>query len=249
MIAPSAPGPPIIRSPQTHTRRSSTREKAKRMICCYNDKIATYDIILASSSPRRQSILRENIGLSFRIEVPNFKEDIDKSVCTDEEDYVSRTSKAKCLEIIQRVQRDGASPPATLIISADTIISFCGTVLEKPADPQSACTMLKLLSGKEHQVLTAVTIALLSPSPTQNEAYVKTFCESTRVRFSDLSDETIAAYVATGEPLDKAGSYGIQGIGSSLVKGIDGCYFNVVGFPIHRFCKELIEMLKTVEAV
>jgi septum formation protein len=213
------------------------------MLCAHLKTLKHFQIILASSSPRRSSLIAENIGLSFQIEIPTFKEDLDKALCGTPENYVSLTSKMKCLDIASKHEKSEFSQP-TLIISADTIIAHNSEILEKPADSDCAFHMLRKLSGKEHNVLTAVTIAFRASST--SEFTYRTFCESTIVQFCDLSDDTIRSYVASGEPLDKAGGYGIQGLGSSFVSHLHGCYFNVVGFPVNRFCVELIDILNEV---
>ncbi len=145
------------------------------------------------------------------------------------------------------MQKTNQSQKPIIIISADTIVVKDREILEKPQSTQFAIEMLNKLSGSSHQVLTAVTIAF-QPAP-MTEYQITTFCESSHVHFAELSAETIEQYVATGEPMDKAGGYGIQGLGSSLVEKIDGCYFNVVGFPLHRFCVELVTLLKVEDSV
>jgi septum formation protein len=116
-------------------------------------------------------------------------------------------------------------------------------ILEKPRDDLDAKRMLRLLSGREHHVVTGM--CLITPGNDNQSPHVKSFCEMTKVKFADLSDELIDAYVKTREPMDKAGSYGIQGIGGSIVEKIEGCYFNVMGLPLHHFCKELVKIIKT----
>jgi septum formation protein len=110
-------------------------------------------------------------------------------------------------------------------------VAVDGELLGKPSGAEDAARMLRLLSGREHRVLTGVAVAL--------EGKLRTGCETTRVVFDEISEEQIAAYVASGEPFDKAGAYGIQGRASVFVKGIEGCYFNVVGLPLHLLAKLL----------
>jgi septum formation protein len=213
------------------------------MLCAHLKKLKQFQIRLASSSPRRRSLISENIGLSFEIELPTFEENLDKTLCGTPEIYVSQTSKIKCLDIVSKHEKSEFSQPV-LIISADTIIAHDNDILEKPVDSNCAFQMLRKLSGKEHKVLTAVTIAYRASAT--SEFTLHTFCESTTVQFCHLSDQTIHSYVDSGEPFDKAGGYGIQGLGSSFVSRLYGCYFNVVGFPVNRFCVELIDILKNV---
>ena len=111
------------------------------------------------------------------------------------------------------------------MIGADTIVVVDGTILGKPADPQDAARMLRLLSGRSHSVYTGLAVVLGEEE--------RTGCKRTEVAFREMSDQMITRYVSTGEPLDKAGAYAIQGKGAVLIKGICGCYSNVVGLPLH----------------
>jgi septum formation protein len=119
-----------------------------------------------------------------------------------------------------------ARHPNEVVLGADTVVVVDNHLLEKPANAEDAARMLRLLSGRLHQVITGVCVVA--------RGFERTEAEITEVSFSPLSDEEIAGYVRTGEPMDKAGAYGIQGIASRWVKGIEGCYFNVVGLPVHR---------------
>jgi septum formation protein len=227
------------------------------MLAPFSGRLKNLSIVLGSSSPRRQAMLRENLGFDFTVVVPSFAEDIDKSSCTGPDDYVKRTCRTKCIEIIHTLI--SRQEKADLIIAADTIVVADDLILEKPSSPEHACSMIATLSGKRHSVLTSVTIALRKSCTdlavnvdqasrdvdrtTEGDYLVVTFCERTDVTFAELPKAVIQSYVATGEPLDKAGGYGIQALGSSLVRGIEGCYFNVVGFPLHRFCAELTPYL------
>ncbi len=128
-----------------------------------------------------------------------------------------------------------------LLITADTIITFEGEVFEKPESEDHAFSMIKKYSGKTHQALTSVWLTIISPMG--DILKQKNFTESTDVRFAELDDSQIEAYVKSGEPFGKAGGYGIQGLGGSLISGITGCFYNVWGFPIHSFCVELRQIL------
>ena len=187
-------------------------------------------IVLGSSSPRRKSILAENIGITrFEVEKSTFEEDIDKSGLTPEQ-YVKMTCEGKLDELKTRLK------DFDILICADTVVCHDGRVFEKPKDKETAIAMLRVLSGTTHEVLTAVAIFL-------NEKKFVSFVERTTVRFANLEDKAIEGYVQTGEPYDKAGGYGIQSLAASFCIGIDGDPFNVYGFPVHRFCSELIELL------
>lgn len=171
-------------------------------------------MILASSSPRRQELLRQ-IGVHFRVEAAA----IDETPLAGEApaDYVTRLAEAKARAVAVR-------HPGTAVLGSDTSVVLDGQILGKPENDAQAVAMLQALSGHQHQVLTAV--ALVCDGRCQRQTVV------TEVLFCDLSDDEIRRYVATGEPADKAGAYGIQGRGAVLVKAIHGSYSNVVGLPL-----------------
>ena len=187
------------------------------------------EIILASASPRRRELLR-NMGLDFSIIVSDADEDsVDTSV--PPEIYVQELALLKATATAKRVlERSDA-----LIISADTVVVYDNKVLGKPKDEAEAKAMLKMLSGKIHQVYTGFCVLRMKDAMT----VCKSVC--TNVRFKHLSDGKISRYVASGECMDKAGAYGIQGLGAMLVDAIQGDYFNVVGLPV----SELAEILET----
>lgn len=178
--------------------------------------------VLASGSPRRRELM-EMAGISFDIIVSNADESLPEGISSY--DAVRMLSEKKALEVLSRVE-DGK-----IVIGADTVVSVDERILGKPHDDFDAFDMLKMLSGREHQVYTGVTIC----SPEKKLSFVQT----TNVYFYNLSDEQIREYVATGEPRDKAGAYGIQGKGGLLCEKIEGDYFNVVGLPIARLKREL----------
>lgn len=173
-------------------------------------------IILASQSPRRRQLL-EQVGFTdFLIRPAQGEELADPNL--DPGGLVEALSRQKALEI------SASADPEDLIIAADTVVAVDGQVLGKPHSIQQAHEMLSALSGREHTVYTGVTVCRGGQILTQHEA--------TTVRFRPLTAQEIDAYIATGEPMDKAGSYGIQGRGALLVEGISGDYFNVVGLPV-----------------
>ena len=179
------------------------------------------ELVLASASPRRQELLRL-IGLPFRV-IPS---DFDESTLPlwPPDEHVLRSATAKAEDVAARIEEG-------VVIGADTIVVVDDQVLGKPADADDARRMLRLLSGRSHYVYTGVCVVRRSSGETVRTArdFVRT-----EVRFCAMSDATIDAYVATGEPLDKAGAYGIQGYGALLVTAIEGCYFNVMGLPLAR---------------
>jgi septum formation protein len=179
------------------------------------------NLILASSSPRRKELL-ENLRLTFTISSSEVDESFDPTLSP--EDVVMDLAERKAQVIFKE-------NPNAFVIGSDTIVVADGQVLGKPTDEADAREMLKVLSGKKHYVYTGVSI--LSPNGTAR------FYERTEVWFWELSDEQINFYVQSGEPLDKAGAYGIQQLGSMLVKKINGDYFAVVGLPVSRTYREL----------
>lgn len=198
------------------------------MLAAYAPKLQQISIILASQSPRRRAIFQENLGLVFDVIVSGFAEDVDKSTCIDPSDYVAKTSRIKAESVVEEITSKGRY--VDVVISADTIIVCDADILEKPTSKLEAFETLKKLSGRDHCVLTAVTIAVrdgvkfdsfASPSMLFGRSYsFTTFVESTTVHFKELDEATINAYIDTGEPMDKAGAYGIQSLGSSFVDGL-----------------------------
>jgi len=202
-------------------------------------RLASLRVVLASSSPRRRQILSD-LGLKLEVVGSRFEENLDKGKLGPVP-YVTATALGKATEAHQRL----SDQDVDLIISADTVVVLEDSILEKPASEDDARQMLRRLSGKTHTVYTAVVLLLPKRSGEgQHQPFVRSFHEPTQVTFGDLSDEVIDAYVNTGTPMDKAGGYGIQeATGGSLVRSINGCYYNVVGFPLHHFCIQVLHLL------
>ncbi len=179
--------------------------------------------ILASASPRRRELLA-GLGLEFEIRPAKGEEHPAPGLSGAE--TAKRLSRAKCLEVA------ASASPDDVVIAADTVVAADGEILGKPHDASDAKRMLRALSGRSHWVYTGVTV--------WKGGALRSAAEGTQVRFRALTDAEIEAYIATGEPMDKAGAYGIQGRAALFVEGIDGDYFNVVGLPLCR----LGEMLK-----
>lgn len=194
-------------------------------------------IILASGSPRRRELL-EQIGLKFEIMVSNAEENADTK---SPEKLVDALSRQKAEAVFSMLP----DKEEVLVIGADTVVAREGSVLGKPEDKKAAVDMLKKLSGRDHQVYTGVTL-LYRPAGKDSSKKVqrKTFHEVTRVRFFPLTEGEIAAYVETGDSMDKAGAYGIQGIFARYVESIEGDYNNVVGLPVGRVYQEAKEWLE-----
>lgn len=183
-----------------------------------------FAFLLASASPRRKELL-ELLGLQFAVVTSGFAEDLDKSMHTPSS-YVEATARGKCSAVLSTLPDTRSDGKQDVVICADTVVAIDGIILEKPADNDAAKKMLGALAGRTHEVFTGVVVQV------KGRPSARSFVERTEVTFSDLSPEDIDAYIATGEPFDKAGGYGIQSQGSLLVKGISGDYFNVVGLPV-----------------
>lgn len=195
-------------------------------------------IILASASPRRKELL-EQIGLEFEICPAKGEEVISKSA---PEEVVMELSEQKATEVAAMVKTyesghgELMTPQDILVIGADTVVACDDTILGKPKDEADAKRMLTLLSGRKHAVYTGVTFVFLDKN---GRAGAHTFYKKTEVTMKPLSEPEIDRYVATGEPMDKAGAYGIQGKCAIYIEGIEGDYNNVVGLPVARIYKEL----------
>lgn len=176
-------------------------------------------IILASSSPRRKELL-EQIGLRFDIIPSGIDEQIESGISPEQ--YACTLSRNKAIDVA------GHSALGALVIGADTIVVLGDRILGKPDSCGDAFMILKSLQGNWHEVITGITVV----DTIDNKIFSD--YEKTRVKMRPLSDDMINAYIKTGEPMDKAGAYGIQKMGSLLVERIEGCYFNVVGLPLVR---------------
>ncbi|XP_015476163.1 probable bifunctional dTTP/UTP pyrophosphatase/methyltransferase protein isoform X1 [Parus major] len=203
-------------------------------------KLVSKRVVLASASPRRQEILT-NVGLRFEVVPSWFKETLEKSSFTAPYQYAVETAKQKALEVANRMHVKHMRTP-DIVIGADTIVSVDEQILEKPVDKQDAYRMLSRLNGKEHSVFTGVAIIHCRSKDNQLEMEITDFYEETKVKFSELSEELLWEYIHSGEPMDKAGGYGIQALGGMLVEYVHGDFLNVVGFPLNHFCKKLAEL-------
>ncbi len=195
-------------------------------------------IILASASPRRKELL-EQIGLEFEICPAKGEEIITKSIPNE---VVMELSRQKAQEVASMVvtfgeeNKDITTPSDILVIGADTVVAYDGRILGKPKDEADAKRMLSMLAGNTHSVFTGVTLVLIDKSGRAGELV---FYEKTDVTMHPMTETEIERYVATGEPLDKAGAYGIQGNCAIYIEKITGDYNNVVGLPIARIYQEL----------
>ncbi|KXS40287.1 MAG: septum formation protein [Methanohalophilus sp. T328-1] len=190
-------------------------------------RLAMRRIILASTSPRRRELLTQLIGNSFEIVPSAYNELMDEEL----------DPPSQALQHALGKGRDVATKyPDSVIIAADTVVSSGGILLGKPADKEDAMSMLRMISGRTVEVLTGIVVI------DSVKGIEDTDIISTQVRMANLSRQDIAAYVKTGEPMDKAGAFAIQGLGAVLVEKVEGDFFNVVGLPLFR----LSQMLKKV---
>ena len=191
------------------------------------DNLKKYKIILASNSPRRRELL-SGLGVDYEVKiVPGIDETYPESLNGEEIPVYIAQEKANAYR--------ASLQPDELVITADTIVYVDGMVLGKPVDEADACRMLRMLSGRTHQVITGVCLTTVD--------FQKSFASVTELTFDTLSDEEIGYYVEKYRPMDKAGSYGVQEwIGFVGVTGLKGSYYNVMGLPVQRLYKELKEL-------
>jgi nucleoside triphosphate pyrophosphatase len=187
----------------------------------------TYPIILASTSPRRQQLLRQ-IGVKFEVIPSNASEDFDDILSPH--DVVRSLAERKATAV-------ATTRPNALVVAADTVISLDGEILGKPGSPERAIQVLKRLSGRTHQVITGVAFNCT------DKKISEVLDVTTDVKFGVLPDDVIELYVKTGEPIDKAGAYGIQGMGAVLVESLKGDYYNVVGLPLFEVAMTLRRLI------
>ncbi len=180
-------------------------------------------VILASGSPRRRALL-DMVGISYEVCIPDIEENTDKTVPSE---IVKDLSLQKALSVAPK-------HPGQAVLAADTIVEIDGRILGKPKTEDEAFSMLKMLSGRTHSVYTGV--ALIFPDGSRDSFY-----SETRVTMFDNTDDLIRDYISTGEPMDKAGSYGIQGTGAYLVEKVDGDYGTIVGLPVSIVFRKLRE--------
>lgn len=185
-------------------------------------------IILASGSPRRREIL-DQVGIKYEVKPSNKEE---KITSTDPAEVVKELSLMKASDVASGEADD------CVIIGADTVVSSDNKILGKPKDEEDAVRMIANLCGRAHSVFTGVSIIKKENGVSQ----IQNFFVETKVKVAHMSDKEIRAYVATKEPMDKAGAYAIQGKFAPYIEGLEGDYYNVVGFPIASICKHLKEM-------
>jgi septum formation protein len=184
------------------------------------------DLVLASVSPRRRELLA-GLGFTFAIVASDYRED-DGALAPAEAARAHARGKAEAVALAR---------PGALVIGADTLVVIDGLALGKPADAEAACAMLRRLAGRAHTVITGLALARHDPVCQRLRSRVE--ASFSEVRLRALGEAEIAAYVAAGEPFDKAGAYGIQGLAAQFITGITGCYFNVMGLPLELLTRML----------
>ena len=206
-----------------------------------------FDIVLASASPRRRELL-ERAGVEFRVHAVDADESIDERLLDQPEEAVKKLAERKAAAAVEQLvtpDYDGT----LVVIGSDTMVVLRGEIFGKPVDAAEAERMLRALSGCGHDVHTAVSVWMVhAPAGGEVSLAYRTFVDTTYVYFRDVSDDEIADYIATGEPFDKAGAYGIQGGAGAFVDHIEGSLDTVIGLPAKRLLEEFPELRKNTDA-
>ena len=196
-----------------------------------------YDIVLASASPRRRELLAQT-GVEFRVHAVDADETLDERLMADPVEAVKKLAERKAKAAVEQLvtpDYDGTM----VVLGSDTMVVFRGEIFGKPRDAVDAKRMLRALSGHGHDVHTAVSLwAVHAPAGQDVGLYYRTFVDTTYVYFRELADDEIDAYIASGDPFDKAGAYGIQSGGGAFVDHIEGSLDTVIGFPVERLRRE-----------
>ncbi len=201
-------------------------------------------IILASGSPRRHELLKR-AEVPFTVLVSEVDESLEPDLLARPDEAAKKLAERKAGAAVQQVLGVPDYVGAAAVIGADTMVVCNGRIFGKPEDEDDARRMLRQLSGRTHEVITAVSVWLISARSTEDVSLgFRTLTETSRVTFRELSDEDIEYYVATGEPMDKAGAYGIQGEAGKFVAHVDGDFDNIVGLPVDRLLEEFAEIFE-----
>ncbi|XP_057320799.1 dTTP/UTP pyrophosphatase isoform X1 [Microplitis mediator] len=191
--------------------------------------LSSIRVILASGSPRRREIIK-NLGINVECITSKYDENLDRNKYKNHGDYVQDLAYYKVHDVYNDIKKDAP----VLIIGADTIVTLGDSIFGKPKDSTDAVRILSSLANKEHVVYTGVCLKTLDKE-------IK-FYESAKVKVGDITREQIEAYVKTGEPMDKAGGYGIQGVGGCLIESINGDFYTVMGMPLYTLVKHLNQL-------
>lgn len=201
------------------------------------DAAPSLDVILASASPRRRQLLAD-AGVTFTVRASEVDEALDADLLADPREAAKKLAERKAGAVVQEVLAEGYTGMAA-ILGADTMVVLDGEIFGKPANLSHATHMLRRLSGRTHEVITAVSVWMVAaPDPEQVSLGFRTFADVARVTFRELSDEEIASYLRKGESFDKAGAYAVQGAGADLVARVEGDLDTVIGLPVGRLLRE-----------
>lgn len=201
--------------------------------------INSQKVILASGSPQRLNMLTD-LGIKFEAKPSNFAENLVK---TNPKEYVEKT----CMRKFEEFLKDHSDMKIDILITADTIIEQDGSILEKPQNEEDIYTWFRNYSNHTVTCYTSVVIGIVQKELIFGKnllTYSKQFTTESKVTFDEITDDMISDYIKTGEPYQRAGGFAIQGVGKCLIKRIEGCYFNVVGFPVNDFSRNLVGLLK-----
>jgi septum formation protein len=229
--SPVVGNPPLFLAPEDHSASSGFLSTSQ-----FSDTSVPPRLLLASASPRRSQLL-QTIGLPFAVVLNAMPEP--EPTADDHANpaqYVERLARGKAQGYVLEHALEIGPHPTQIIIAADTVVWHNGHVLNKPVDENDAVQMLSRLQGQQHQVLTGLCLRVIEQN-SESKSFVEH--ETTTVRFREVNADWIRAYVATGEPMDKAGAYAAQGLGATIIQGIDGDFFNVVGLPLCRLTRML----------
>eukprot|EP01024_Parvocaulis_polyphysoides_P020615 TRINITY_DN19682_c1_g3_i2.p2 TRINITY_DN19682_c1_g3~~TRINITY_DN19682_c1_g3_i2.p2 ORF type:complete len:228 (-),score=29.07 TRINITY_DN19682_c1_g3_i2:419-1102(-) len=200
-------------------------------------------IVLASKSKQRNELLR-TLGLQIESYAPQFEENLSKSRFNGGAAYAQATSRIKAVEAADKLLGEVEGRKLVdLVIAADTVVECGQEILEKPDSEEEAFRVIQKLSGNTHFVHTGVTF-VIPKSDVRQDHFIREFSETSSVTFSKLRPETIQAYIQSGEPFGKAGSYAIQGLAGVFVERIEGCYYNITGLPINKVAREIDRLIQ-----
>ena len=206
------------------------------------------DIILASGSPRRRKLM-EREGVAFSVRVSQADETLDADLLRQPEEAAKKLAERKARAVVEDVLNEGYAGMA-MVVGADTMVVADNVIYGKPVDEVDAKRILGELSGRAHQVITGVSVWLVGAPEGEEDISLafRSFAETSHVLFRELDDALIDAYIATGEPMDKAGAYGVQGKGGEmLVERVSGDFDNVVGLPVKRLIEEFSEFFEAAK--
>ena len=201
-----------------------------------------FQVVLASGSPRRRQLLQD-AGIAFTVRVSDVDETLEPDLMADPPEAAKKLAERKAGAVVQEVLADAGFTGMAIVLGADTMVVKDGQIFGKPKNLSDATHMLRQLSGATHQVVTAVSVWMVSvPEPEKVSLGFRTFADTSDVTFHELTDDQIADYLRKGESFDKAGAYAIQGEGAKLVKQVEGSLDTVIGLPVERLLREFPDL-------